>query len=57
MLWTFSFAIKGFFGVWVFVLRAKREGSVLTGNGTPTDSETKKGENGAKTVKKRVNKL
>jgi hypothetical protein len=57
MLWTFSFAIKGFFGVWVFVLRAKREGSVLTGNETPTDLETEKSENGAKMVEKCVNKL
>jgi len=57
MLWTFSFAIKGFFGGWVFVLRSKREGSVLTVNGMPTDSETKKSENGAKMVEKCVNKL
>ena len=57
MLWTFSFAIKGFFGVWVFALGAKRAGSVLTVNGMPTDSETKKSENGAKMVEKYVNKL
>jgi hypothetical protein len=57
MLWTFSFAIKGFFGVWVFVSRAKRKGSVLTAKGTPTDLETKKGENGAKMAEKYVNKL
>ena len=57
MLWTFSFAIKGFLGVWMFVLGAKRAGSVLTAKGTPTDSETKKGENGAKMAEKYVNKL
>ena len=57
MLWTFSFAIKGFLGVWVFVSRAKREGSVLTTKGTPTDLETKKGENRAKMAEKCVNKL
>jgi hypothetical protein len=57
MLWTFSFAIKGFLGVWVVVLRAKREGSVLTAKGTPTDLETKKGENRAKMAEKYVNKL
>ena len=57
MLWAFSFAIKGFLGVWVFVLRAKREGSVLMENGMPTDSETKKGENEAKMAEKYVNKL
>jgi hypothetical protein len=57
MLWTFSFAIKGFFGVSVFVLRAKRQGLVLTVNGMPTDSETKMSENGAKMAEKCVNKL
>ena len=57
MLWTFSFAIKGFLGVWVFVSRAKREGSVLTVNGMPTGSETKMSENGAKMAEKYVNKL
>jgi hypothetical protein len=57
MLWTFSFAIKGFLGVWVFVLRAKREGLVLTVNETPTDLETEKSENGAKMAEKCVNKL
>ena len=57
MLWTFSFAIKGFLGVWVFVSRAKREGSGLTVNGMPTGSETKMSENGAKMAEKYVNKL
>ena len=44
----FFFCYQRIFGVWVFVSKSKREGSVLTGNGMPTDSETKKGENEAK---------